>query len=313
IHRCRRYIITKRFRLKVPTMDSPVVLAVPTGWSRNELERTAQIFFEQFNVPGIYIAEKPLLAAYGCGVLTGLVIDIGHNFTDITPILDSTVQGHALQRLALAGAHVEERLLEVLRQDSGATSTLGDKLDLSFCRYVKERHFDLTRLNAKGELATNDTKPIELTYQDIKVSLNPRILQTIEVLFSPGLTNQYSLDLLAAIERAILLCDFDKRTALWDSFILTGGLSMMKGFQAHLELRLKSILPCSDNFGDSQVQEVKFIKIPDYFSKFKDRPDYMAYLGATIAAKLVFVDPKNYVNKVDYNETGPAAISSKGV
>jgi hypothetical protein len=56
-------------------------MVVPTDWTKEEHERITQIFFENFNVPGLYLAEEPLMTIYGCGVVTGLVIDIGHNST----------------------------------------------------------------------------------------------------------------------------------------------------------------------------------------------------------------------------------------
>jgi actin-related protein len=58
-----------------------VLLAVPVQWSKLEHERITQIFFENFNVPGVYIAPQPLLSAFGCGSVTGLVVDIGSQMT----------------------------------------------------------------------------------------------------------------------------------------------------------------------------------------------------------------------------------------
>ena len=39
------------------------------------------MFFERFNVPGIYIAPQPLLALYGCGAVSGIAVDIGEEST----------------------------------------------------------------------------------------------------------------------------------------------------------------------------------------------------------------------------------------
>ncbi|KAJ1658643.1 hypothetical protein IWQ61_002150 [Dispira simplex] len=310
------YILTQRFQLNIASMESPVLLAVPTHWSRNELEKCTQIFFERFNVPGLYIAEQPLLAAYSCGVLNGLVIDIGHHFTDVTPVIDSAVHPIAGQRIPLGGVDVDEHLLRQLKGDPKICETLGDRLDLAFCRFVKEHYFDLTKFTINEE--DNDEVPensadnlVEVDYHGIKVALPEQVLKSVDVLFAPDLVKKSCLDLVGAIEKTVLCCDTDKRAVLWDNIILTGGLSMMKGLQGLLERRMQSVLACSDNFADTQVREVKFCKLPEYFTNYKDRPDFMTYLGATIAAKLVFNDPKNYVNKVDYNETGPVVISTK--
>lgn len=35
------------------------------------------------------------------------------------------------------------------------------------------------------------------------------------------------------------------------------------------------------------------------------------YFGGTLPTQLVFIDPKNYISKIDYNETGPAVVHLK--
>lgn len=39
----------------------------------------AKIFFETFNVPGLFILDRPLAMLYGSGsqLLTGIVLDVG--------------------------------------------------------------------------------------------------------------------------------------------------------------------------------------------------------------------------------------------
>jgi actin-related protein len=51
---------------------------VPISWGVDDIERLVQLMFENMNVPGLYVADSALMAVYGCGVLSGLVIDIGH-------------------------------------------------------------------------------------------------------------------------------------------------------------------------------------------------------------------------------------------
>jgi actin-related protein len=58
-----------------------VLFSVPVQWTKLEHERLTQEAFETLNVPGLYIAPQPLLTLYGCGAVTGLVVDIGHNTT----------------------------------------------------------------------------------------------------------------------------------------------------------------------------------------------------------------------------------------
>lgn len=77
----RHHILFKELRIKKTQNESAVLLTVPFKWSKLEHERITQIFFESFNVPGIYIAPQPLLALYGCGSVSGIIVDIGHETT----------------------------------------------------------------------------------------------------------------------------------------------------------------------------------------------------------------------------------------
>lgn len=77
----RRHVLFRELGIKRSRNASPVLMVVPTDWTKEEHERITQIFFENFNVPGLYLAEEPLMILYGCATVTGLIIDIGHNST----------------------------------------------------------------------------------------------------------------------------------------------------------------------------------------------------------------------------------------
>jgi actin-related protein len=60
------------------TNNSPVIMGIPEDWSKRERERITQILFEQLNAPAIMMVDQALLAAYGVGTTTGIVVDIGY-------------------------------------------------------------------------------------------------------------------------------------------------------------------------------------------------------------------------------------------
>jgi len=45
-------------------------------------------------------------------------------------------------------------------------------------------------------------------------------------------------------------------------------------------------LTVSENFGEFQVREVRFLKIPDYFPALKDSIVHAGFLGSEIVAKV---------------------------
>ena len=74
----RRHILLKEFNIKRSRNECPVIVTVPSTWTKVQYEQIARIFFEIFNSPGLYIANQALMALYGCGSLNGLVVDIGY-------------------------------------------------------------------------------------------------------------------------------------------------------------------------------------------------------------------------------------------
>jgi hypothetical protein len=68
--------------------------------------------FETFDVPAMYLARQPQLAAFSTGRASGIVVDLGHACTRVTPLYDgyiiqsewSGVQGAAASGGAMGGS-----------------------------------------------------------------------------------------------------------------------------------------------------------------------------------------------------------------
>ena len=51
-------------------------------------ERAAEIFFETFNAPALYIQIQAVLSLYSSGRTTGVVLDSGDGVTHVVPIYE---------------------------------------------------------------------------------------------------------------------------------------------------------------------------------------------------------------------------------
>ncbi|CAG8458760.1 13591_t:CDS:2 [Ambispora leptoticha] len=306
-----RHILLKEFGIKRSRNECPVMITTPSWWTKEQHERIAQIFFEHFNVPGLYIADQALMAIYGCGSVSGLVVDIGHGKTDITPIFESIVQYHAIQTLPIGGQDIDKYLLTLLQSDEQLLSEYDDMLDIDFARAIKEIIGGFPD-EEEEQSHTGDEERKEVEYLGKRFTIGSERLRAAEPFFNPSLVGKDEVPSLPdAINTAIYSCDIEKRSALWENIALTGGSSLLKGLKERLQKELEVFLIMSENAGDYQFKEAKFIKIPDYLTNFKERQDLAAFLGASMVAKLVFGDPKNFISKVDYNEIGPTAVHTK--
>ncbi|KAG9070775.1 hypothetical protein KI688_008315 [Linnemannia hyalina] len=302
-----RHVLFRELGIKRSRNASPVLMVVPTDWTKEEHERITQIFFENFNVPGLYLAEEPLMTLYGCAAVTGLVIDIGHNSTEITPILDTQIQRHAIQSIPLAGSDIDKHFLELLKGDAQLAREYGEPLDLEFARHLKES--GICQVLNKDE-KENKTRA-QAEYNGKKFTVGSVRYKAVEALFNPDLVGKRVQTLIEAIHAAQYACKAEKRQSLWESIIVTGGTCQIKGLQSRIESALSESLAVSENFGEFQVRDVKFLKVPDYFPALKDSIVHAGFLGSEIVAKLIFPDPRNYINKVDYNESGPSVVHTK--
>lgn len=86
-----KYVIFTQLQIKRVQNESPVILSIASGHSRDSLERMCQIFFERFNVAGFTVVERPMTQIYAAGQLSGVVVDIGYETTDITPVYEGFI------------------------------------------------------------------------------------------------------------------------------------------------------------------------------------------------------------------------------
>lgn len=77
--------------LRANTSEHPVLLAEPSFNTREAREKSAEIFFEKYNVPALFICKNAVLSAYSCGRPTALVVDSGAATTSVTPVFDGYV------------------------------------------------------------------------------------------------------------------------------------------------------------------------------------------------------------------------------
>jgi len=88
---CRKYVLFTGLQRKRVQNESPVLLSIPVGLSRDAYEKVCQIFFERFNVAGFGILERPMAQIYSTISLSGVVVDVDYDKSDITPIYEGFI------------------------------------------------------------------------------------------------------------------------------------------------------------------------------------------------------------------------------
>lgn len=68
--------------------DTPILFSEPNLHCVSVREKIAEIVFETFDIPALYMVPRALLSCFSVGRTTGMVIDIGAASTSITPVVD---------------------------------------------------------------------------------------------------------------------------------------------------------------------------------------------------------------------------------
>ena len=72
---------------------------------RKNREKAAEILFEKFNVPALFVSMQAVLSLYASGRTTGVVLDSGDGVTHVVPIYHGFAMPHAIIRNDVAGRY----------------------------------------------------------------------------------------------------------------------------------------------------------------------------------------------------------------
>ncbi|KAK8795495.1 hypothetical protein WA158_000152 [Blastocystis sp. Blastoise] len=231
-----RYIFSKD-QLNVNPEEHPVFLTEAPLNPQKSTEKMAEIFFDTFNVPALFIAPQAVLSLYASGRSTGVVLDIGDGVSHVYPVYQGFSLTHAINRIDLGGRDVTN-YLQLLCRKNGYTFATTAELDL--VRQIKEQ-CSYCR-SSRGENAAS--QPIEYPLPDgKKMTMDSELWRAPECLFNPSLLGYEYQGVHELLLQSIMKCDIDIRRELFSEIILSGGTTMTKCFGNRLLNELKENAP----------------------------------------------------------------------
>lgn len=223
-------------------------------------EYSAEVMFETFNVPGLYIAVQAVLALAASWTttsdrtLTGTVVDSGDGVTHVIPVVEGYVIGSCIKHIPLAGRDVTH-FVQQLMQDRKEPVPAEDALDVA--RRVKEQLCYTTPDLAK-EYAKYDAHPEKhfKTFAGVRKATGApwtcdvgyeRFLGP-EVFFNPEMYHaDFTTPLPAVVDECILKSPIDSRRGLYKNIVLSGGTTLFKDFGRRLQRDIKRLVEARRN------------------------------------------------------------------
>jgi actin beta/gamma 1 len=277
--------------LRIDPSEHPVLLTEAPLNPRPNREKMAEIMFETFNVPALYVAMQAVLSLYASGRTTGCVIDIGDGVSHVVPIFEGFALSHAIQRIDLAGRDITTYLQRLLRQKGYSFTTSAEK---EIVRDIKEKLCYVAIDPEKEMMLSKKVAGMEKSYmlpdgETINVGVE-RFLAP-ECFFNPSVIGKELEPLDDVIVGAISECDVDLRRDLYGNIVLSGGSTMFPGIKERLTKEIKEQIP--------ESVDVKIIAPPERM--------YSVWIGGSILSSLKTFH-RMWVTRREYKEMGPQVI-----
>jgi len=263
---------------------------------KHNREKMAELIFEVFKFPGMYVAIQAVLSLYASGRITGLVVDSGDGVTHTVPIYEGYTLPHAIARLDLAGRDLTNYMKRLLMERGYAFTTTAER---EIVRDIKEK---LTYVagNFEGELKISDkSSAIERTYElpdGQVITVGNERFRCPEVLFKPSFIGMESVGIHEMIHNNITQCDLDIRRDLYGNVLLSGGTTMLRGLQERLEKEVSHLAP--------RTMRVKVVAPPER--------RYSVWIGGSILASLDTFQ-NMWITKEEYQESGAGIVHQRCV
>jgi len=252
--------------LKTNYEEHPVLVTEPPMNPRRSREKLAEIFFETFNVPSLFISMQAILALYASGKTTGVVLDSGDGVTHCVPMCEGFALPHSIRRIDLAGRDVTKQLQLLLRKAGHSFTT---SAEMQIVQQIKEDCCHVAYDPVKEE----DDPPVPKSYRlpdGSSIQIGPESFRAPEILFQPHLVGKEFGGLHDMVVESIGVSDIDLRRTLYQNVLLSGGTTMMEGL------------------GKRLLNEVKNKCVKDMKIKIMAPPErkFSTWIGGSILASL---------------------------
>ncbi|KAF7988382.1 hypothetical protein HCN44_000955 [Aphidius gifuensis] len=239
--------------LKAEPEDHHFLLTEPPLNTPENREYLAEIMFESFNVPGLYIAVQAVLALAASWTaklideraLTGIVVDSGDGVTHVIPVAEGYVIGSCIKHIPIAGRDITYFIQSLLREREVG---IPPEQSLETAKAIKEKHCYICPDIAK-EFAKYDSDPTKIkkytgmnsiTQQEFNVDVGYERFLGPEIFFHPEFANpDFTTPLGEIVDDVIQNCPIDVRRSLYKNIVLSGGSTMFKDFGRRLQRDVK--------------------------------------------------------------------------
>jgi len=272
-------------------MRHPVLLTEQPLTLMKDRLKTAEIFYEEFQVPSLCFQLPQVLGLYAVGNTTGLVLDSGDTTTSAVPIFEGRYDPATVATMKLAGRDITRYLSKLLRL-TGCNLTSSSEFEE--VKRIKHK-MCTTAFNLGTALRDFDVdRGMGYKLPDGKVvKIGLERFQAPELLFNPSLMGREEPGIHELAIQAVAKSRPEDRRQIYSQIILAGGSTTSKGF----ELRILNSIRRLGSFNKLRISA-------------PDRRAELAWVGGSILSTLSLFDSMS-ISRADYMEMGSQAFYKK--
>ncbi|MBN3283854.1 ACL7B protein, partial [Polyodon spathula] len=253
-------------------------------------EKFAEIMFENFSIPAMYIAYQSILSLYSYGRTTGIVVESGHGVSYAVPIHDGYHLPNCTGRVDYSGDDLNKYLINLLKEGrqtfTDSSLNIVDDIKRKCCYIPLDIKYEMS-------LTPNDyTVDYELPDGHL-ITMGKERFRCPEALFRPNLLGSQEPGLHTLTMNSINKCDTDLKKDLLKNILVCGGSTLFEGFPDRLQNELAKIATNSKPI---------IVATPER--------KYSVWIGGSIMSSLKSFQ-QLWVQKKDYDEGGPFVIYRK--
>ncbi|GAB1606456.1 actin-3-like [Argonauta hians] len=281
-------------RLGVSSDTQPVLLSETPFFGAQNREKLAEILFETFDVPALYLLLQPVLALYGSGHWSGIVLDAGEGTTHIVPVFDGYPCNEAIVRFPMAGCDLTEQLGRSLQGEAIPALRQSPENYRTTVRHIKEKYCSIMKYEEarKNIMPQTEDKEYQIPCTDTKVVIGPERLKVPEYLFQPERCGFTCPSLQQSIAKSILRCHSSLQESMTSNIVLAGGTTLLPGMCDRLHKELAALSLTNIHITAPPVRK------------------YSAWMGGSIVASLETFRSM-WLRKDEYYEFGPSSALRK--
>lgn len=270
----------------------PVLLTEPTENSRSNREKMAQIIFETYQAPALFISLPAVLSLYSQSLTTGVSLDSGNAFTYAVPVNNGEVLPKGITKVDVAGQDLTNYLMKLLVKRGYSKN-----LEREYCKELKEKLSYIAPDYEQEMTKAAESSGLEKTYKlpnGDTIIVNEERFRCPELLFRPSLLDKKGIGIHDAIHNCISNCDTDLHKDLYSNIVLSGGSTTFQGIKNRLQRELTTLAP-----SDTHIQIVA-----------PPKRQNSVWIGGSILASLSTFQ-EMWISKQEYEECGPRIVHTK--